>query len=134
MLGACGVQMGTRFLVAKECGVHQNYKSMVLGASDISTVTTGRRFGGNVCRSIKNPFARNFSKLEYAPEATAESIAELGVGALRKAAVDGNKDEGCFLAVQISGLVKEEQTAEEIILDVISGCEAALKGAEKWVK
>ena len=58
MLGAAGVQMGTRFLVAKECGGHQNYKDMVLGAKDISTQVTGRRFGGNTCRGIKNSFTR----------------------------------------------------------------------------
>lgn len=134
MLGACGVQMGTRFLVAKECTVHQNYKDMVLKANDISTVTTGRRFGGNTCRCIKNSFSRNFNKLEYAPDATAESIAELGVGSLRKAAVLGDTKEGCFLAGQISGLVKEEQTAEEIVTEVAKSCEAILKGAAKWVK
>lgn len=134
MLGACGVQMGTRFLVAKECGVHQNYKDMVLKAGDISTVTTGRRFGGNTCRCLKNSFSRNFTKLEYAPDATAESIADLGVGALRKAAVEGDTKEGCFLAGQISGLVKSEQTAAEIINDVITGCEEVLKGAGKWIK
>lgn len=134
MLGACGVQMGTRFLVAKECGVHQNYKDMVLKAGDISTVTTGRRFGGNTCRCLKNNFSRNFTKLEYSPEATAESIADLGVGALRKAAVEGDSKEGCFLAGQISGLVKSEQTAAEIINDVVTECEAVLKGAEKWIK
>lgn len=134
MLGACGVQMGTRFLVAKECGVHQNYKDMVLKAGDISTVTTGRRFGGNTCRCLKNNFSRNFTKLEYSPEATAESIADLGVGALRKAAIEGDSKEGCFLAGQISGLVKSEQTAAEIINDVVTECEAVLKGAEKWIK
>ena len=134
MLGACGVQMGTRFLYAKECNVHSTYKEMVLKASDISTVTTGRRFGGNTCRCIKNQFARDFLKKEYLPETTAEDIAELGVGSLRKAAVDGNKTEGCFLAGQISGLVKEEQTAKEIIEDVVFGAEKVLKGAETWVK
>lgn len=134
MLGACGVQMGTRFLCAKECNVHSTYKEMVLKASDISTVTTGRRFGGNTCRCIKNQFARDFLKKEYLPETTAEDVAELGVGSLRKAAVDGNKTEGCFLAGQISGLVKEEQTAKEIIEDVVFGAEKVLKGAETWVK
>ena len=134
MLGACGVQMGTRFLGAKECNVHSTYKEMVLKASDISTVTTGRRFGGNTCRCIKNQFARDFLKKEYLPETTAEDVAELGVGSLRKAAVDGNKTEGCFLAGQISGLVKEEQTAKEIIEDVVFGAEKLLNGATKWVK
>ena len=134
MLGACGIQMGTRFLVAKECSVHQTYKDMVIGASDVATVTTGRRFGGNVCRSIKNGFTRSFFKAEYAPDATAESVAELGVGALRRAAVDGDKQNGCFLAGQISGMIKEEMTASAIIEEVMTGCETILKGAASWVK
>ena len=65
MLGAVGVQMGTRFLLAEECGVHQNYKDMVLKATDISTVTTGRRFGGNTCRCLKNPFSREFLAAKF---------------------------------------------------------------------
>ncbi len=134
MLGACGVQMGTRFLCAEECNVHQTYKDMVLKASDISTVTTGRRFAGNTCRCIKNQFARDFLKTEYLPETTADDVAELGVGALRKAAVEGDKSEGCFLAGQISGLVNEIQPAKEIIEEVINDAETLLKGADKWVK
>ena len=134
MLGAQGVQLGTRFLVAKECSVHQNYKDMVLKASDISTMATGRRFGGNTCRCIKNNFSRNFIKLEYAPEATPESIADLGVGALRKAAIDGDTKEGCFLAGQISGLIDKEQTAAEIISEIFSETENLLKGAANWVR
>lgn len=134
MLGACAAQLGTRFLVATECNVHRNYKEMVLSAGDISTVTTGRRFGGNTCRSIKNNFTRCFIKDEYDPEATAEIVANLGVGALRKAAVEGNKQDGCFLAGQISGLVKKEQPAAEIIEEIVAEAEALLKGAQSWVK
>lgn len=134
MLGACAVQLGTRFLVAKECSVHQNYKEMVLKAGDISTAVTGQRFGGNTCRSIKNGFTRNFSKEEYSPEATAESVALMGVGALRKAAVEGDKQDGCFLAGQISGLVSKEQPAAEIIEEIFKEAEALLKGAAAWVK
>ncbi len=134
MLGACGVQLGTRFLVATECSVHPNYKEMVLKAGDISTVTTGRRFGGNTCRSIKNNFTRNFIKEEYAPEATAESVANLGVGALRKAAVEGDKQDGCFLAGQIAGLVNREQPAAEIIKEIFEETEKLLKEASSWVK
>ncbi len=134
MLGAQGVQIGTRFLVAKECPVHQNYKDAVLKAGDISTVTTGRRFGGNTCRCIKNSFSRNFNKIEYSPEATAETVAELGVGALRIAAVDGDTKNGCILAGQISGLVTREQTAEEIVTEIISQAEKLLEDTAKWVK
>ncbi len=134
MLGACGVQMGTRFLVAKECGVHKNYKDMVLRASDISTVTTGRRFGGNTCRCIKNSFARDFLKREYLPETTAEDVANLGVGALYRAAVEGDTKTGCFLAGQISGMVNKEETAEEIVRGVCAECELILNGSGKWVR
>ena len=130
MLGAKGVQLGTRFLVAKECGVHQNYKKMVLDANDTSTITTGRRFGGNTCRQLKNQFSRNFIKVEYAPESTAETVADLGVGALRRAAVDGDTKTGCFLAGQISGMVKTEQTASEIINEIFAEAEQLLSGTE----
>ena len=134
MLGAVGVQLGTRFLVATECGVHQNYKDAVLKATDISTVTTGRRFGGNTCRSIKNAFTRNFVKDEYSPEATPESVANLGVGALRMAAVEGDAKNGCLLAGQISGMVNKEQPAAEIIKEIFDEAETLLGGASKWVK
>ncbi len=133
MLGACGIQMGTRFLVAKECGVHQNYKDMVLKANDISTITTGRRFAASACRCLKNQFSRNFKQVEFQPETTVETVNELGVGSLRKAAVEGDTKDGCFLAGQIAGLVNREQTAEEIIQEIVEQAEALLKGACAWV-
>ena len=134
MLGAKGVQMGTRFLVAKECGVHQNYKDMVLGAKDISTQVTGRRFGGNTCRGIKNAFTRGFVKQEYAPDATPESIADLGAGSLRRAAVEGDVKTGSVLAGQISGLITKEQTCEEILTEIMQEAESCLRGGTAWVR
>lgn len=134
MLGAEGVQIGTRFLVAEECGVHENYKKMVLDASDTSTVTTGRRFGGNTCRCIKNKFSREFIVKEYAPDATAESVADLGVGSLRRAAVEGDTKTGCVLAGQISGMVNRVQPVAEMIEEIMKDTEELLKGATKWVK
>ena len=114
MLGACGVQVGTRFLVAKECGVHQNYKDKVLKAKDIDTIATGRRLGHPV-RSLKTRFSREYMKKEYDPSVTSEELEALGVGALRKAAVDGNETEGCFLAGQIAGLVNKAEPAADIV-------------------
>ena len=134
MLGAVGVQMGTRFLLAEECGVHQNYKDMVLKATDISTTATGRRFGGSTCRVLKNQFARHFLKLEYEPETTAEMVDQLGAGSLRKAAVEGDTKEGCFMAGQISGMVKKAQPAAEIIHEIANDAEVLLKGVAKWVR
>lgn len=132
MLGACGIQMGTRFLVAKECGVHQNYKDKVLKASDISTIVTGKRLGHPV-RSLKTRFSRAYSKAEYS-QISDEELEQLAVGALRLAAVNGDEEKGCFLAGQISGLVNKEQTAKEIVEEVCTQTEEVLKGALKWVK
>ena len=106
----------------------------MLRATDISTTTTGRRFGGNTCRSIKNTFTRNFLKEEYAPDATAESVANLGIGALRMAAVEGDAKNGCLLAGQISGMVNKEQPAREIIEEIFDQAEKLLGGASQWVK
>ncbi|MEF2794900.1 MAG: enoyl-[acyl-carrier-protein] reductase FabK [Hydrogeniiclostridium sp.] len=133
MLGACGVQVGTRFLVASECNVHQNYKDKILKAKDIDTIATGRRLGHPV-RSLKTRFSRDYQKAEFDVNVTAETLEAMGVGALRKAAVDGNEAEGCFLAGQIAGLVSKEQPAAEIIRDLCEGAEPLLKGAAKWVK
>ena len=133
MLGACGVQVGTRFLVAKECGVHQNYKDKVLKAKDIDTIATGRRLGHPV-RSLKTRFSREYMKKEYDPSVTSEELEALGVGALRKAAVDGNEAEGCFLAGQIAGLVNKEEPAADIVRELCEEAEMLLKGASKWAK
>ena len=132
MLGAQGVQLGTRFLVAKECGVHQNYKDKVLKASDISTIVTGKRLGHPV-RSLKTPFSRAYAKAEYS-DISDNDLENMAVGALRLAAVSGDEKNGCFLAGQIAGMINKEQTAEEIITEICTEAESILKGAAKWVK
>lgn len=131
MLGAQGVQLGTRFLVAKECSVHQNYKNKVLKAGDISTIVTGKRLGHPV-RSIKTPFSRAYAKAEYS-SISDEDLEKIAVGALRLAAKDGDEKNGCFLAGQIAGMVNKEQSAKEIIEEICTEAQNILKGAAKWV-
>ena len=131
MLGAQGVQLGTRFLVAKECSVHQNYKNKVLKAGDISTIVTGKRLGHPV-RSIKTPFSRAYAKAEYS-SISDEDLEKMAVGALRLAAKDGDEKNGCFLAGQIAGMVNKEQSAKEIIEEICTEAQNILKGAAKWV-
>ncbi len=132
MLGAVGVQVGTRFLVATECNVSDEYKQRILKANDISTIVTGRKYGGAV-RCLKTPFSRRFAKAER-EGASQDELNAMGAGSLRKAAVDGNYEEGSFMAGQIAGMVKEPQTAAQIVDDLMSGAEEVLKGATKWVK
>ena len=124
-LGAEGVQIGTRFLVAKECTVHQNYKDKVLKAKDIDTEVTGRSTGHPV-RVLKNKLAREFNKLEK-EGAPIEEIEKLGEGALRKAVKDGDVDFGSVMAGQIAGLVNKEQTCKEIIDELVSEANSIFK-------
>jgi len=132
MLGAVGVQMGTRFLTAVECPVHPHYKELVLKAGDISTIVTGRRLGHPV-RSLKTPYSRRYAKAEYS-DMDAETLEQMGVGALRKGAVEGDEKDGCYLAGQIAGLVKKEQTAREILQEVCAEAEKILAGAADYIR
>lgn len=132
MLGAQGVQVGTRFLVAEECGVHPNYKKKVLKANDIATMVTGKRLGHPV-RQIKNQFAKDYAKAEYS-QISDEELEKLGSGALYRAAVEGDEKTGDFLAGQIAGMVNKEQPAAEIIQEMFQQAEEVLKGAGKWVR
>ena len=132
MLGAQGVQVGTRFLVAKECTVSQEYKDRVLKARDLSTTVTGRRTGHPI-RCLKSPFTQNYAAIEKAAESD-EELHGLSAGALRKAAQDGNGQEGQFMAGQIAALVNKEQTAAEIVNDLMADAERVLGGASTWVR
>lgn len=130
MLGACGVQMGTRFLSAKECTIHPNYKEKIIKATDLCTMVTGKRLGHPV-RSLRTQFARNYSKAEYGgmPDDELEALA---TGALRIAVQDGDAEKGCFLSGQCAAMVKKEQPAAEIIKEVIESAEQVLLKASKW--
>ena len=132
MLGAYGVQMGTRFLIAEECSIHPVYKERILKANDLCTMVTGKRLGHPV-RSLRTNFARNYAKAEYGGMDD-EALEALGSGALRKAVVEGDLEEGCFLSGQVAAMVNKIQPAAEIVREVIEGAEPVLKGATQWVK
>lgn len=133
MLGAQGVQMGTRFLVAEECQVHPNYKQKILSARDIDTVVTGKRLGHPV-RCLKNAFSRDFGKMEYDSSLSNEEIEKFGAGSLRKAAVDGDMVGGSIMSGQIAALVNREQPAREIIQEVFAEAEKLLSEGTKWLR
>jgi len=122
MLGACGVQVGTRFLVAYECTIEHMYKEKILAARDIDTIVTGRRLGHPV-RSLKSPFTKMYSKCEYDSSISNEEMEKMGAGALRKAAREGDYQNGCFMAGQSAGMVKKEQSAADIIKEMMSEAE-----------
>lgn len=132
LLGACGVQVGTRFLVAHECTVHQNYKNKILAAKDIDTMVTGKRLGHPV-RALKNAYMREYFKNEYSTMSD-EDLEKFGSGALRRAAVEGDEKGGMFLSGQVASMVTKEQPAAEIIRDLCEGAEKVLGSASTWVR
>ena len=132
MLGACGVQMGTRFLSAYECTIHPNYKEKILKATDLCTMITGKRLGHPV-RSLRTQFAREYAKGEYGAMDDAQ-LEAFGTGALRRAVQEGDNERGCFLSGQIASMVKKEQSAAEIVKEVMQQAEPILRRAPEWVK
>ena len=124
MLGAEAVQMGTRFIVAKESNVHKNYKNKVTSAKDIDTVVTGRSTGHPV-RSLRNEMTREYLELEKKGVGFDE-LERLTLGTLRKAVVDGDVTRGTVMAGQIAGLIKKEQSCKEIVDEIMEQAEKLL--------
>ena len=127
ILGADAIQVGTRFLAAEECTVHQNYKDRILKATDNSTMVTGKTLGHPV-RSLKSPLSTTFAKMEADPAVKPEEILAFGTGALRKAAKEGDPN-GSYMAGEAAGLVNRIEPAGAIVDDLILGAERILRDA-----
>lgn len=129
MLGASGVQMGTRFLASEESEVHDNFKNAVVKAKDIDTLVTGELMG-NRARVLKTKMSKNFVKQERIeitkPKPDADAIEELENGSLRRAVLDGDKENGAFMAGQISGMITEIKPVAQILENVWSQAEDLL--------
>lgn len=126
MLGAKGVQMGTHFVVADECIVHDNYKERILKASDIDTRVTGRTTGHPV-RALRNETTRKYLELEKAG-ASFEELEKLTLGGLRKAVVDGDVKTGSVVAGQSAGMVRERMSCRQLIEKLVRETDGLMKG------
>ena len=124
MLGAEAVQVGTRFVVAKESIVHANYKDRVIKAKDIDSTITGVSHGHPV-RCLRNKMTREYLKLEKEGK-TFEELEYLTLGTLRKAVIEGDVETGTVMAGQIAGMIKKEQTCQEIIEEMMAQAEKLL--------
>ena len=122
VMGAVGVQMGTRFICTTECTAHPVYKEKIVKASDRATMTTGHSLGHPV-RALRNPMTRKFQELERTEGVTEEEVMEFGTGALRRAVEEGNWQEGSFMAGQVSGLVKDVVPVRELIERMVAEAE-----------
>lgn len=128
MLGAEGVQMGTRFVAAKESIVHPNYKERLIKASDIDSEVTGMSTGHPV-RSLRNKMTKEYLRLEK-EGADFMELEKLTLGSLRNAVIDGDVVNGTVMAGQIAGMVKQEQSCSEIIQEIMEQAEKLLGGAK----
>ncbi len=126
MLGAQGVQMGTRFVAAKESVAHANYKAKIIKAKDIDSTVTGMTTGHPV-RSIRNAMTKEYQRLEK-EGADFMELEKLTLGSLRKAVQDGDATNGTLMAGQIAGLVKAEDTCYDIIHEIMADAEKLLQG------
>lgn len=124
MLGAEGVQVGTRFLASEECQIHENYKNAVIAAKDTDNAITGF-YSGSPCRCIKSKYTKKLQEMEK-NAAPPEDFEALTVGSLRKAVVDGNTDEGSMLCGLIAGMVNEVKPAAVIIKEMMEQAEKLL--------
>ncbi len=125
MLGAEGVQVGTRFLACEECKIHPTYKELVIDAKDTDSVVTGR-YTGHPCRNVKTKFAKRLATGEKDGSLTPDEFEQLTVGALRKAVQDGNLDEGSFLCGAIAGMINEVKPAKDIVEEMFAQAEKLL--------
>lgn len=123
-LGAAGVQMGTRFMCASECPIHQAVKEQIIKAKDRDTVVTGRSTGHPV-RVLRNKLTRQFEEMEKR-NVPPEEIEKMGVGKMRAAMQEGDVEYGSLMAGQVSAMVKQIQPAREIILDIMKVAQEAL--------
>lgn len=122
MLGAEGVQIGTRFLASEECQIHPTFKELVIKAKDTDSVVTGR-YTGHPCRNIKTKFSKKLANGERDGSLSPEEFEQITLGSLRKAVVDGNVDEGSFLCGAIAGMVNEIKPCSEIVEEIMAGAE-----------
>ena len=132
MLGAEAVQIGTRFVVANESIVHENYKKKSRSAKDIDSVVTGRSTGHPV-RTLRNKTTREYLRLEK-EGASFEELENLTIGGLRKAVMEGDADRGSVMAGQIAGLIKKEQSCKEIIDELMAETIGIVKERSSWVR
>ncbi len=125
MLGAEGVQLGTRFLASEECQIHPTFKELVVKAKDTDSVVTGR-YTGHPCRNIKTKFSKKLANGEKDGSLTPEEFEELTLGSLRKAVQDGNLDEGSFLCGAIAGMINDIKPCDAIVKEIMEQAEKLL--------
>ncbi|WP_260162443.1 nitronate monooxygenase [Pectinatus brassicae] len=129
LMGAGGVQLGTRFLIAEECKVHPNVKERLLQAVDTDTIVTGYTLGAAV-RGLKNKFSIDFVEKENTGAATKDELIKMATGTNKLAAVEGDVEHGMVQAGQSLLPLNKIEPAKDIIETLIIETKAALNKAQ----
>ncbi|MBC7263558.1 MAG: enoyl-[acyl-carrier-protein] reductase FabK [Chloroflexi bacterium] len=132
-LGAAGIQMGTRFICTTECVVHENYKQMIIRAGDRATITTGESVGHAV-RALRNPMTRKFEEMEKKGGFTEAELIEFGTGKLRLAVVEGDVENGSFMAGQIAGMIHDVVPCRELIERIVTEAEGIIRRMPHFIQ
>ncbi len=137
MLGAAGIQVGTRFVVATESNAHDNFKKSILKANDLSTVVTGE-ITGHPVRVLRNQLTKEYLAVQKSITSDEKpdfaELERLGAGALFRAVVEGDTKSGSMMAGQVAGLVNKEQSVEEIILDYVNEAKQVYEQHQSYFK
>lgn len=128
LMGAAGVQIGTRFLVAEECPVHDNMKQKLIEAVDTDTIVTGQTIKSAV-RGIKNKFSLEYQELEFSGKATKEELLQKATGTNKLAAVDGDTENGMMQAGQSLTPLKKVEPMADIIEGIMKEARETLAAA-----
>ncbi|MGX7077663.1 enoyl-[acyl-carrier-protein] reductase FabK [Globicatella sanguinis] len=135
MLGVEAIQVGTRFVVANESNAHPNFKAAILKATDIDTVVTGT-ITGHPVRVLRNRLTKEYLALEKSITSQEQPdlsvLEDLGRGALRRAVVEGDVNTGSMMAGQIAGLIKKEQSCQEIIEEYVNEAKAVFQTKQSY--
>lgn len=124
MLGASGIQMGTRFVASKESIVHANYKEKIIKAKDIDSTVTGMSTGHPV-RCLRNKMTREYLQMEKDGVELME-LEKLTLGSLKRAVIDGDVVTGTLMAGQIAGLIKKEESCRDIVQGIVRECKEVI--------
>ena len=130
LMGAAGVQMGTRFLIAEECVVHPNVKEKLIASVDTDTIVTGSTIGGSV-RGVKNKFSEDFVALEFSGKATKQELLDRATGTNKLAAVDGDVVNGMVQAGETLTLLREIEPVQTIVERIVREARETLAHAQK---
>ncbi|MFQ7544276.1 MAG: nitronate monooxygenase, partial [Veillonella nakazawae] len=134
LMGAEGVQMGSRFLLAEECQAHQNMKEAIIKATDTDSVVTGLLSGHGGVRSLKNEFTTRYLAAETDGVTTPEERTKMSQGTNKRAAIDGDVVNGAVQVGQALNRLVAIEPAHTIVQTVMNEAIMSIRKAQRLIE